>query len=88
MKCTCGHAIGHPLVPKCICEKPEMIAKFRYDKIAEEALFLLNENKQLRNRIAELEVTKFHLEGDINRLEDQVNELLVAKHFKDMGRTK
>ena len=39
-------------------------------------------------RIAELEVTKFHLEGDINRLEDQVNELLVAKHFKDMGRTK
>ena len=20
-KCTCGHAIGHPLVPKCTCKK-------------------------------------------------------------------
>jgi len=44
--------------------------------------------RQQADRIAELEVTKFHLEGDVNRLEDQVNELLVAKHFKDIGRTK
>lgn len=20
MKCTCGHAIGHPLVPRCTCK--------------------------------------------------------------------
>ena len=44
--------------------------------------------RQQADRIKELEVTKFHLEGDVNRLEDQVNELLVAKHFKDIGRTK
>jgi hypothetical protein len=23
MKCTCGAAIGHPLVPECICKKYE-----------------------------------------------------------------
>lgn len=24
--CTCGHAIGHPLVPRCTCKKKEWVS--------------------------------------------------------------
>jgi len=38
-KCTCGHAIGHPLVPKCTCKKVAPLTDEEIQKILFSTIF-------------------------------------------------
>ena len=54
-------------------------APFGKYETAKQAVVML---RQQQAEIEALKVTKFHLEADIDRLEDQVNDLLIEKDMK------
>ena len=51
-KCTCGHAIGHPLVSKCTCKKVAPLSEFEIKGILAQGECWIGEDSSMPNLIA------------------------------------
>ena len=71
----------NPLTPEQILSNLEEGCFMTHEEQAEAAAYI----RQLQQEVESLSVTKFHLESDLEKTQDLLNECLVTEAFRQRG---